>query len=412
MCFAISDTDDPTGLFTRYSITAPPDPDGQRRTMIPDSPKWGVWHSRPSTFGNSSSYLLTTRNFGGGPIGKEYLGVTVYVIEKEPLLREAVPRVFRWNLSSARYGNRLGDVMNILPPDIDGRSLPSYTTLIPFASSQDTSFNAPFDAINMWSMQVNWRSSALPVLYEPVQLRAAPFDGNGCSGGVLDCRDEVPLPLGQRVDSWPALQPRLAYRNFGSFESLVTTRDVQVFVPGFGLVLRPRWFEIRRVGTRFTYFIRQQSTYSPADGVYRWTGSMAQDKLGNMIIGYSAASETVFPGIRYAGRRRTDLLNRLTFGFILIGGTGTQTGTARWGTHASMTIDPDDCTFWFTAMYYERAQNGNVDRGGFWSTRIGSFIFPECQPSFSDPEVDELPDDEEKDGMNLRRGLMFNNTIG
>jgi hypothetical protein len=37
-----------------------------------------------------------------------------------------------------------------------------------------------------------------------------------------------------------------------------------------------------------------------------------------------------------------------------------------------MTVDPvDDCTFWYTNMYYETT-------GSSWSTLIGSFIFPSC----------------------------------
>jgi hypothetical protein len=43
---------------------------------------------------------------------------------------------------------------------------------------------------------------------------------------------------------------------------------------------------------------------APADDVNRWMGSIAQDKKGNMGLGYSVSSETVYPGIRYTGRLR------------------------------------------------------------------------------------------------------------
>src|SRR3989442_4150281 len=47
----------------------------------------------------------------------------------------------------------------------------------------------------------------------------------------------------------------------------------------------------------------------------------------------------------------------------------------RWGDYSAMTVDPvDDCTFWYTNMYY-RAQGLN------WVTRIGSFKFPTCSAS-------------------------------
>ena len=56
----------------------------------------------------------------------------------------------------------------------------------------------------------------------------------------------------------------------------------------------------------------------------------------------------------------------------LVEGTGSQTGTNRWGDYSMMTIDPvDGCTFWYTQMYLHTT-------GGSWTTQIGSFKFPSC----------------------------------
>jgi hypothetical protein len=59
----------------------------------------------------------------------------------------------------------------------------------------------------------------------------------------------------------------------------------------------------------------QQATHSPdagnsglADDPHRWMGSLAMDKQGNMALGYSASSGTVFPGISYVGRLVSDPL--------------------------------------------------------------------------------------------------------
>jgi hypothetical protein len=53
-----------------------------------------------------------------------------------------------------------------------------------------------------------------------------------------------------------------------------------------------------------------------------------------------------------------------------------------------MSIDPnDDCTFWYTNMYYVNPTDGT---NGNWSTRIGSFKFPSCgqsQPTTGTPSV-------------------------
>ena len=87
---------------------------------------------------------------------------------------------------------------------------------------------------------------------------------------------------------------RLAYRNFGSYESFVTNQAVEA-TPGVAGV---RWYEIRR--TSGTYSVHQQGTYAPGDGVHRWMGSAAMDWQGNMALGYSVVNGTnVFPGIRY-----------------------------------------------------------------------------------------------------------------
>src|SRR5439155_20873143 len=94
---------------------------------------------------------------------------------------------------------------------------------------------------------------------------------------------------------------------------------------------------------------------------------------------YSAASTSLFPAIRYAGRLATDPINTLAqTETSLIEGTGSQTNTFsngsvnnRWGDYSAMTIDPDGCTFWYTTEYYSAS-------GGNWQTRIGSFKYASC----------------------------------
>ena len=52
----------------------------------------------------------------------------------------------------------------------------------------------------------------------------------------------------------------------------------------------------------------QESTYQP-DTTWRWMGSAAMDSSGDMALGFSASSSTIFPQIRYAGRLATDPLS-------------------------------------------------------------------------------------------------------
>ncbi|MEP6512192.1 MAG: proprotein convertase P-domain-containing protein, partial [Dokdonella sp.] len=110
---------------------------------------------------------------------------------------------------------------------------------------------------------------------------------------------------------------------------------------------------------------------------WRWMGSAAMDRQGNLALGYSASDAGTNPQLRYAGRLATDPLNTLPQGEShLFDGSGHQTGTGnRWGDYSDLTVDPvDDCTFWYTNEYYSTTGAFN------WKTRIASFKFPSCSP--------------------------------
>ena len=43
-----------------------------------------------------------------------------------------------------------------------------------------------------------------------------------------------------------------------------------------------RWYELRDPNGTPTVF--QQATYAPSDGLYRWMGSMAMDRAGDIAV--------------------------------------------------------------------------------------------------------------------------------
>jgi len=162
------------------------------------------------------------------------------------------------------------------------------------------------------------------------------------------------------------LMYRLAYRRFrDGHESLVGNYTVKS-----SNVAGIRWFELRGV-TAGPVTVFQESTYQP-DTTWRWMGSIAMDRFGNMALGFSASDATIHPQIRWAGRLATDPLNTLAQGEAhVFDGTGSQLDTLnRWGDYSSMAIDPvDDSTFWYTQEYYPTNSTFN------WRTRIGNFHF-------------------------------------
>src|SRR5215212_6119976 len=364
-CVAISTTGDPTGSYYRYAFET------AHFQYFPDYPKYGVW---------TDSYVLTTREFGPTV---EY-GIGVYALEKNKMVNgDPTARSVSFFLD----GNDptilplVGD--GLLPADVDGKQKPLTDTAIPIVGTQDdnaTDYGGKFDALNIWDLLVKWRSAPTASLTLKAQLATAPFDSIFPCGP--DSRDCLPQPgiknKAQYLDILSYRQRptwRLAYRSFRDYETLVTNQSVEAR-PGVAGV---RWYEIRRVNGTY-YSLYQQGTYAPNDGVHRWMGSVAQDKQGNMAVGYSVVNGVdVYPGIRYSGRLVGDPLGQLNLGeATVINGSGVQTTTnSRWGDYTSMNVDPvDDCTFWYLDEYY--AVSGTSANGRPWQTRIASFKLPGC----------------------------------
>ena len=360
-CLAISTTGDPTGSYYRYAFSTGPN--------FPDYPKYGVWRD---------SYLITTREFGPTV---EY-GIGVYALDRNKIINgDPNARIVGFFLD----GNDpamlplVGD--GLLPPDIDGNEKPKNEAPAPLVGTQDDGggYGATFDALNIWELDVKWRSTPLATLVLKTQLPVASFDSIfPCAPTSRDCLPQPGITNpNQYLDILSYRQRptwRLAYRNFDAYEALVTNQSVEA-LPGVAGV---RWYEIRRTASGYTLY--QQGTYAPNDGVHRWMGSIAQDKNGNMALGYSVVNgSTVFPGIRYTGRLNGDPLGQMTQGEgTVINGSGVQTTTnSRWGDYTSMNIDPtDDCTFWYVNEYYTAAGQASSPAG--WQTRIASFKLPGC----------------------------------
>jgi hypothetical protein len=166
---------------------------------------------------------------------------------------------------------------------------------------------------------------------------------------------------------------RFAYRLFDDHNSWVVNHTVNVGGNQAGV----RWYELR-ASDGGNPFIHQQGTYAP-DGDSRWMGSIAQDRSGNIALGYSVSGASTFPSIRYAGRLADDPPGILQAETTLTAGSGSKTDPGgRWGDYTSMSVDPsDNCTFWYTNEYLQTtSQTG-------WKTRIGAFKFPGCDLSYS-----------------------------
>lgn len=378
-CVAISQTPDPTGAYYRYAFVTQEDTHVAGTYYFPDYPKYGVW---------KDSYILTTRDFGDGG----GYGISVYALEKNKMVNgQSRARAVQFFLDSDVVPLELiGD--GLLPPDVDGKTKPKNDAWAPIVGTQDDDFpyGATSDALNIFELNVLWNSRPSASFRMAAQLPVAEFDSAFPCGPSRGC---IPQPGITNPDQYIDIlsyrqRPthRLAYRNFGTYETFVTNQSVEA-LPGVAGV---RWYEIRRIAGAYSLY--QQGTYAPGDGVHRWMGSAAMDKFGNIALGYSVSNATdVYPGIRYTGRLASDTLGTMgSLGEgIIINGSGVQTtANSRWGDYTSLNVDPvDDCTFWYVNEYYEVSgvplplpppplpPPGTTAP---WQTRIASFKLPGC----------------------------------
>jgi hypothetical protein len=332
-CVAVSTGSDATGSYNRYSF---------QFSNFPDYPKLSVW---------PDAYYTTYNMFT--PAGR-FLDAEVCAMNRASMLTGAAASQQCFTTSSS-YGGILGS-------DLDGSTAPPSGEAELLVGLGLTSTTLAY-----WKFHVDWTTTSNSTFTGPSTLTVASYS-TACGGGTC-------IPQGgtsQRLDSLAdRVMYRLAYRNFGSYESLVLNHAVTAN-SGVGV----RWYEFRlSSGNPAVY---QQGTYAP-DSTYRWMGSIAEDKAGNIALGYSQSSSSAHPSIRFTGRLAGDTLGTMTQGeTTILTGAGSQTSYSRWGDYTSMAVDPsDDCTFWYTNEY--EPANGNFN----WDTRISSFTLPNCAATAS-----------------------------
>lgn len=326
---AVSTTPDPTGSWYRYAF---------QFADMPDYPKLGVWHN---------AYLLTVNRFSSGTT--TYKGVGAYALERSKMLigdPNAGIISFTFSASAEPY--------SMLPADADGPAPPANEPAY-FAYKKDP------NKLVIYKMNIDWTNPAASTFQQDVSLTVASYSAS-ISG--------IPQPgTTRKLDAiTDRLMFRLQYRNFGTHASMVTNHTVSV-----NGVAGVRWYEVRKTGSA-PWTLYQQGTYAP-DNHNRWMGSIAMDGFGNIALGYSVSSSTVYPSIRYTGRMANDPLGQMTIQETeIVAGGGSQTGglvgNGRWGDYSAMTVDPSaPSTFWYTTEYMQTTSSQG------WKTRIASFSF-------------------------------------
>jgi hypothetical protein len=325
-CIAISTSSDALGTYYRYAYEF---------ADFDDYPKLGVW---------PDGYYASFNMFHDDA----FAGAKACAFDRNKMLQGQEAQMICFDLPS---------MSGLLPTDLDGTTQPPSGTPNFFA-------NFGSNKLNLWKFHTDWAAPQNTTFNQAPSISVPPF--------TVSCGDAgscIPQPNStQGLESLAdRLMYRLAYRKFSDHESLTVNHSVQVNgnPPRSGV----RWYEIRNPNSA-SPSLSQASTYSP-DDTSRWMGSLASDKNGNLVLGYSASSGSINPSVRFAGRFVADPPNTLSAESKVIDGSGPQS-LDRWGDYTSMSVDPDDCTFWFTAQYLAQA-------GGFnWHTYVAHIKFPDC----------------------------------
>lgn len=364
-CVAISQTSDPTGAYYLYDFPSP-------IAAFQDYPHLGVW---------PDGYYMTTNQFNTALTA--FVGGGVFAYERDKMLvGDPTARQIYFDLGAVD-----ASIGGMLPADFDGLIPPPAGTPNPFVYFTATEFGDASDALRIFDFAVDWaapesstftertESPVATAAFNPLTPsgRADVLQNGGTCSNALDT-------IGDR------LMHRVAYRNLGEGHEIlvlnhtvnangVTTCSTGASTYQAGV----RLYELRRTtGAGNPFAIAQQVTYAP-DGTSRWMASAASDHQGNLAVGYSAASKTVYASLRYTGRLAGDTANTLQSEATMHAGGGTQTATgSRWGDYSMLAVDPsDDCTFWYSQEYYAASPASASD----WRTRIGSFKFSPCAAS-------------------------------
>ena len=360
-CFAISTSPDALGSYYRYEFPM--------TAGFPDYPKLGI---QPEAYYQSNNMFNNSLTAYIGAMPCAYNRVKMLV--GDPTAEQVC------TLDDSN-GTLFDD--SFLPADLDSPELPLPAgTPEVYVGSIDN--NSSETNVYEYTYKVNFALGTAVLTgvdgATPIATGLPAFVGL-CNFGSSGCIPQLGVSTGS--DGLDSLGDRLMFRLV--LRRTVNTANVPVnhWMVSHAIVNgstgAARWYEFRSPNSNLTGLATYQGgTYAP-DAIYRFMGSLAMDKQGNIAFGYSRSSATQHPDIYFTGRVPTDALGTMEGELPIVNqtvATGSQPDTShRWGDYSSMTIDLDGCTFWYVNQYYTSTVRFN------WSTRVASLKFNGCTPT-------------------------------
>lgn len=329
MLMAVSQTNDPTGSWYRYSFDVADMPDYEKMAVWPDGYYMGM---------NNSSKK------------------DIYVFQRAQMLVGGTAQFVGFD--NPYRPTTIDGFMCVPPIDNDGTAAPTGMPGM-FITINDDAIGGGSDQLWLYKLTVNWTTPSSSTFARTQQLTVPAFDSNFGNNW-----DNIKQPGTTReLDAIPQVVMNAPqYRNFGTYHTIVCCHTVDVDATDHAGI---RWYELRSTNGS-TWSVRQTGTYAP-DTHSRWMASIRMNAQNEIGLGYSISSTSVYPGIRYTGQSSTayaagagvmDLAEQ-----TVITATTSQTSYNRWGDYSGMSVDPtDNKTFWYTTQY-----------GGSRQTNICSF---------------------------------------
>jgi hypothetical protein len=375
-CVAVSNTDDLrasnlTWYTYQFDLTGCIGTNSSGKLYYPDYTKLSTWLD-----GYYGSIDLEDPSHG-----YRETGIVAFVLDRTNMLTDSTARTMQC-FSNVNSNGNVYLAHSLEPADVDGTTAPPQGRDEFFVSIQ----NPPNDgqsttsnSINLWDFHVDWNNPSNSTFTQ--SSLAVPTYTPGCYNVAnVSFTFCVPEPsfngsqVHNHIDSvGDRIMWRLAYRNFGSYESFLGSQTIQVG-SGVNTILKKQtgitWFELRGGGVPTVF---QTGVVDPDQTLYRFMPSIAQDRTANAAVGYSISGASTHPGIRASW---FSLSNPAPAEITIQAGKADEKNSQGWGDFTSMTVDPvDDCTFWYVNEYFTTAQVSALT----WRTRIANFKVPTCQ---------------------------------
>ena len=338
-CVAISQTNDPTGSWYLYEFAA--DVNG----YFFDYPHAGV---------GLDAIYMGANMFNGNT----YAESRIWAYDKSDLYAGAVV---------TPVSRSLGNDGTPQPINLHGYSQGSWPSSGPHYFLTDRNFNGETYALHAWTDPFGANTlTTLDVFDLPAEHGVAvgfPVDVVQLGGGTIQGNDYRPLDF--------------EYGNGSGWTATTVSCN-----PGGGTVNCVQWAEIDLDSATLV-----QAGVIASSGDYRTFPDVAANHCGDMAVGYTKSSASIYPAVWATGRRSVDALGTMQAEVEVKAGeisyTAFDGAPRRWGDYSGMTIDPDGETFWYLGEYSKDTSTTN----GRWGTYIAALSFPDCEAPATDPQI-------------------------